>query len=884
MVGEAPGRNEDAEAKSFVGQAGEILHRAYLGVLKLHDYADVYLSNSVRCRPVGNTDPTKGQVNSCRTHLFEDLRILQSLYEEILILCVGAPACQSVLDSTLGKAFGKQGEPQSWGWAGTEGLKPCRVWATYHPANLLNKRNPSRILVVKDHLETLGNYLKGTTATLEDCSPYELAPETPPYRIERLSVDVETYGAVASEPEQTSFHPVRMLVWDKPHRLVHTAAITWRDPDGNLRAAGFWMDNPLHVSRLAAFLRNSEGLVGQNLKFDLMMLRAASPLLKAVLQPYKKFLVELSVLNYQHSELRPERSLKAIALLLGITKYDEETSLSHFRYPDPHDVRLMDYNVKDAWATFRGVEILEERIRKDFPNSEKLSGFSRLWYSRLLWTCLLMEESGVAFDVEALDRLDFQLVLESALIYSECRHRWDILLQKKGSEKCIRDLFIRGIEEVGLVGDPRIELTKKKKVVSVNQKNASLLLELLPPASVTATQLRLQQKFESYQKLITSYTRPMLHGTVKNPVSSRLIAFSDGTSLAYPTWYPVPSTHDSGLDGGTLQGRITCKQPALQTLPKHTELGKRLAGCLTTRFNPGFLIGVDLSQIELRVAALLSGDPVMMEEYRNGVDRHTKQAKRIIRKLLEFYPDRSRFEIRKVWYERMELEGYLLEAPKVLKENTRFGVFRQMGKTTNFLILFRGGGFKLRSTFMDDIGVELPLEVCEEVIQETRQDCGTFNAWQDSLIDRAYRDGRIELPFTGASRFFIGSRKTIEDTYTAEICNFPVQYTAANIMLDIQTAVLEALGRRARRVHVGLNVYDALYADGPMSEYGATREILETCCTHSGYYRELCGRLEREVPLGYDITVLVAHSRGSLPVSPKGNPGGTNGAVSLREG
>lgn len=858
VVGEAPGRQEDEAGAAFVGQSGAILHRLYLGVLQLHEYADVFVTNAVRCRPHDNATPTKGEVNKCRDHLVHDIRILQEKYQEVVILCVGAAACQSVWGTSLTEAFGKQGDRQTWGWAGTEDLRPCPVFVTFHPANILNKRNPSRVVVIRDHLRLLATYLKSGVLQYMDAPEYKVAPPVPDYKPTRLSLDVETYGAVAWEPEQTCFHPVRSLYWDRPKHLVHTAALTWRDPDGKPETAVFVVTKPKHWQAFLSHVKNlapGGDLVGMNLKFDLMYLRASSPLFKLGVQPFKVNLVDLAVRNYQYSELRPERSLKSIAPLLAITKYEEATSLKRFRYRDSEDPELLKYNGIDTWATLLAVEELEARIKADYPGSDKLSPFANTWYTRLLWTCLLMEESGVAFDAEALDALDYELVLKSALLYSECRHKYGVILSGKGSGQSVQSLYERAAEEAGLLGDPRIEVTAKQKKISCNQKNAALLLEALGPGE-TSTKLRLQQEYEAYQKMVTTYTRPMMHGTAKNPVNSRLLIGQDGIGMSYPTWYPVPSVAESGTAGGTQQGRVTCKHPALQTFPKHSELGKRLSKCFRSRYKPGFLISVDLSQIELRVAALLSGDPVMIDEYVQGVDRHTKTAKLIIRKLLEYYPDRDAFEIKKVEVPRARLEYFLGEDPKVLKKLPDFEVWRQMGKTTNFLILFGGRGPKLRLSFLEDLGVELPLAVCDAVIFETMANYRVFKGWQDSLMQEALEYGRLEIPLTGQSRTFIGTKKVLEDTYRSEILNFKIQTTAANIMLDMQSACWEVLLTFRERVYMGLNVYDAAYLDGPMSMYAATRKIIPEVFGRSRYYDALCTLLERTVPLGYDVTVL----------------------------
>lgn len=866
IVGEAPGREEDLAAKPFVGPSGLFLHRIYIGALALQDHADIYLTNACRCRPVKNATPTRSQINRCQPHLLADIHLLQQHYADLTILCVGSAATHSVLGCTLDAAFRRQGKPQEWGWAGTESLLPVPVFATFHPANLLPGRQANRLAPIKDHLALLHAHLSGTTRPRPEAPTYTWNPPASTFRrkrFSRLSLDIETYGACSQFPPQTCFHPAKSRHYDQPSRLICTVAVCGRSEKGDLECYAWdWSDYRNTQSLLACLRALSGDLVGMNLKFDLLYLRADDPLLASTLTP-DIMLTDLSVLNYLHSEQRPERSLKSIAPLLGITDYDESRSLKHYRYPSPTHPDLIAYNVKDAWATLQAVEVLEARIRKDYPGSDKLTDYARRWYSNVIWSCLRMEEDGIAFSQSALDDLDFSLVLKNALLYSRLRHKHDLLVCGPGSEKCIRDLYTQAVEACDLAGDPRVELTPKKGLIATNQRNANLLLQCLPADSPLSNLLRLQQEWEGNAKIVTSYTRPMLHGTNRSPVSNRLAPTTishrsrPNTLIAYPSWFPVPAAQDSGQEGGTIQGRITSKGPACQTLPKIVKK------CLTTRFDPGFLLCVDLSQIEMRIAALLSGDPLMLKEYREGVDRHTQTALRIIQALSDWMEDTDRDAVTLCGnlYTCEELSTFCnTPSPRSLP---RFDLFRQMGKTENFLTIYGGSPKKLQGTVAQDLGVSLPIEVCADLIATDRERYGGLAWYQDALVRQAVRDLRIEMPLIGASRVFLGSKRGIEETYRSEILNFPIQWTAACVMLDLQFALVNRLNRRRRRVYCGLNTYDSLTADGPLSEYEPTVEAIRGAFARSDFLDRLSDRLGRTVPLGYDITVLVKDSLAS---------------------
>ena len=81
-VGEAPGETEDREGKPFVGAAGQLLTRL-LEEVGL-DRRDIYITNTLKCRPPGNRDPEQSEVDACSHFLDEQIAMLRP--EVILVL------------------------------------------------------------------------------------------------------------------------------------------------------------------------------------------------------------------------------------------------------------------------------------------------------------------------------------------------------------------------------------------------------------------------------------------------------------------------------------------------------------------------------------------------------------------------------------------------------------------------------------------------------------------------------------------------------------------------------------------------------------------------------------------------------------------------------
>jgi uracil-DNA glycosylase len=140
FVGEGPGADEDAQGLPFVGRAGKLLTQMIeaMGLQR----KDVYICNVVKCRPPGNRQPEKDEVEACSPFLFRQLDVLQPK----VIVCLGATAAQTLLKTNRGISHFR-GE-----WLDYRGYK---MMATYHPAYLL-RNPPAKADVWKDLQKVMG--------------------------------------------------------------------------------------------------------------------------------------------------------------------------------------------------------------------------------------------------------------------------------------------------------------------------------------------------------------------------------------------------------------------------------------------------------------------------------------------------------------------------------------------------------------------------------------------------------------------------------------------------------------------------------------------------------------------------------------------------------
>lgn len=128
-VGEAPGANEDAQGRPFVGEAGQLLTKI-LGAIQL-PRESVWICNVLKHRPPGNRDPLPDEVQACQPYLLRQIELVRPK----VILALGRFAAQTLLQTTTsigalrGKIHRYHGVP---------------LIVTYHPAALLRNESWKR--------------------------------------------------------------------------------------------------------------------------------------------------------------------------------------------------------------------------------------------------------------------------------------------------------------------------------------------------------------------------------------------------------------------------------------------------------------------------------------------------------------------------------------------------------------------------------------------------------------------------------------------------------------------------------------------------------------------------------------------------------------------
>ncbi len=144
FVGEAPGADEDASARPFVGRAGQLLNKIIEAIGMKRE--DIMIGNVNRCRPPQNRTPTPAEAATCKPFLLREIAVIQP--EVIVVL--GNTAMKNLLDTKEGITK-LRGQFQDY-----RGIK---VMPTFHPAYLL--RDPSKKREVWEDMKKVRDYLDG---------------------------------------------------------------------------------------------------------------------------------------------------------------------------------------------------------------------------------------------------------------------------------------------------------------------------------------------------------------------------------------------------------------------------------------------------------------------------------------------------------------------------------------------------------------------------------------------------------------------------------------------------------------------------------------------------------------------------------------------------
>ena len=138
FVGEGPGADEDEQGEPFVGRAGKKLTEMIQAIGLSRE--EVYIANIVKCRPPGNRDPEKDEIETCTPFLRDQIEAIRPG----VIVTLGSPATKHLLATKVGITR-LRGH-----WHSFCGIP---VMPTFHPAYLLRSYTPANRRMVWEDLK-----------------------------------------------------------------------------------------------------------------------------------------------------------------------------------------------------------------------------------------------------------------------------------------------------------------------------------------------------------------------------------------------------------------------------------------------------------------------------------------------------------------------------------------------------------------------------------------------------------------------------------------------------------------------------------------------------------------------------------------------------------
>ena len=226
-------------------------------------------------------------------------------------------------------------------------------------------------------------------------------------------------------------------------------------------------------------------------------------------------------------------------------------------------------------------------------------------------------------------------------------------------------------------------------------------------------------------------------------------------------------------------GRLSSSDPNLQNIPIRTEAGKKIRQAFVAK--PGYqLLSADYSQIDLRMLAHISGDPVLCEAFQKGEDVHTTTACQIF----NITPDQMTPDLRRV------------------------------AKSINFGIVYGISAFGLSQ----QLGISV--EDAKKHIDRYFERYAGVRAWMDACLKEARETGSVRT-LLGRLRYvpeITAKNPNMRGFGERMALNTPIQGTSADVIKVAMVDLAKAQAREKWSLDMLLQVHDELVFEVPISE------------------------------------------------------------------
>jgi DNA polymerase-1 len=362
-----------------------------------------------------------------------------------------------------------------------------------------------------------------------------------------------------------------------------------------------------------------------------------------------------------------------------------------------------------------------------------------------------MEQAGVKIDREVLKEMSSRLERE---VDAKARE----IYQLSASE-----FNINSPRQLGDVLFNKMNLPKPVKYGK--GKTVSTAVDVLEGLAETHEVARKVLEYRQLSKLKSTYVDAL--PALLNPATGRL--------------------HTTFAQTGTATGRLSSANPNLQNIPIRTELGREIRAAFTVE--PGhLLLAADYSQIELRLLAHFSMDPLLVEAFRRGDDVHTLTASQVF------------------------------GVPPLMVTADH----RRQAKIVNFGIVYGLSAFGLSQT----LGIE-PSEA-KQFIHAYFEKYKGVRAFIDQILEGARREQKVRTLFGRVRPIPDINSKNINQRGFAErtAVNTPLQGTAADLIKIAMIRIAAAIRERDLKSRMTLQVHDELVFEVPENEVDTMRSLV----------------------------------------------------------
>ncbi len=516
----------------------------------------------------------------------------------------------------------------------------------------------------------------------------------------------------------------------------------------------------------------SSTVVGQNLKYDgKIMARHGVDLTRTRLedtmvahyllepdQPHGMDALAQSFLGYQ---------CIPITALLG-KKGKNQKSMA-----DLPPAEVVNYACEDADITLQLAEVLLPKLA-----DSQLEALYRDVEMPLLSVLMHMELQGVALDTDHLSAFSAELATQLEA------------LQASIQAHAGTPFNVDSPKQLGDVLFDHLEIPAKVKKTKTGQYPTSeAVLSKLKDAHPIVSEVL---EYRKLKKLRSTYVEPL-------------------PALIHPDTGRVHTTY---MQVVAATGRLSSKDPNLQNIPIRTPQGREIRKAFVPSAPDRVLVAADYSQVELRIAAAMSGERGLIEAFQQGEDIHAATAAKVF--------------------------GVGLD--EVTRDQ------RSQAKAVNFGILYGQGAFGLAET------LGIPRREAKGIIEAYHAQFSGLQAFTQDCVAKAREEGQATT-LMGRHRPLpdIASNNAVVRAFAERnAVNTPIQGSAADIIKVAMIDVAKALqGMDSKLI---MQVHDELVVDAAVHELDKVKELLVACM-------EQAAKLEvpLEVEVSHGQTWLEAH-------------------------